>query len=713
MSQTVSLTFPDGSVRSYPAGTTGREVAESISKSLAKKAVAVALDGTVRDLSEAITDGKIEIVTREDSRALELIRHDAAHVMAEAVQELWPGTQVTIGPVIENGFYYDFAKNEPFTPEDLPKIEKRMKEIIQRNKPFTREVWSREKAKEVFAAKGENYKVELVDAIPEGQDLKIYYQGDWFDLCRGPHMASTGQVGTAFKLMKVAGADWRGDSNNAMLSRIYGTAWATQEELDNYLHVLAEAEKRDHRRLGREMDLFHFQEEGPGVVFWHGKGWRMFQTLTAYMRRRLANTYQEVNAPQVLDKSLWETSGHWGWYQENMFAVKSAHAFTHPDDEDADQRVFALKPMNCPGHVQIFKHGLKSYREMPVRLAEFGNVHRYEASGALHGLMRVRGFTQDDAHVFCTEEQMAAECLRINDLILSVYEDFGFSEIVVKLSTRPEKRVGSDDLWDRAESVMMEVLKTIEEQSGGRIKTGILPGEGAFYGPKFEYTLKDAIGREWQCGASLGGLQPAGTFRRLLYRSELRKDAAGDDPSRHLRLDGALPWYPDRELCRSHAVVVRAASGRGRDDHLGCGRLWPRGCRSTARGGYGCRNRLPQREDQLQGPRALGDQGAGHHRLRSKGSGRAHCQHPPSRFPEPDADVARRCDYKPRGRGDAAGCEAQACGEEAGCVTKNNGPFGGRFRYWLREVRPIRNRRSCLPAPDPSSALPHRRPGRT
>ncbi|WP_028744522.1 threonine--tRNA ligase [Rhizobium mesoamericanum] len=495
MSQSVSLTFPDGSVRSYDAGATGKDVAESISKSLAKKAVAIAIDGQVRDLSDPVTTGAIEIITRTDGRALELIRHDAAHVMAEAVQELWPGTQVTIGPVIENGFYYDFAKNEPFTPDDLPKIEKKMKEIIARNAPFTKEIWSREKAKEVFAAKGESYKVELVDAIPAGQDLKIYYQGDWFDLCRGPHMASTGQIGTAFKLMKVAGAYWRGDSNNPMLTRIYGTAFAEQSDLDNYLHVLAEAEKRDHRRLGREMDLFHFQEEGPGVVFWHGKGWRMFQTLVAYMRRRLAEDYQEVNAPQVLDKSLWETSGHWGWYRDNMFKVTVA-------GEDADDdRVFALKPMNCPGHVQIFKHGLKSYRELPIRLAEFGTVHRYEPSGALHGLMRVRGFTQDDAHIFCTDEQMAAECLKINDLILSVYKDFGFDEITIKLSTRPEKRVGSDDLWDRAESVMTEVLETIQHQSNN-IKTGILPGEGAFYGPKFEYTLKDAIGREWQCGTT-------------------------------------------------------------------------------------------------------------------------------------------------------------------------------------------------------------------
>jgi threonyl-tRNA synthetase len=497
MAEAVSLRFPDNSVRDYAAGTSGRDVAESISKSLAKKAVAVAIDGELRDLSDPVADGRIEIVTRDDPRALELIRHDAAHVMAEAVQELWPGTQVTIGPVIENGFYYDFAKDEPFTPDDLPVIEKKMREIIARNRPFTKEIWSRDKARAVFAEKGETYKVELVDAIPEGQDLKIYSQGDWFDLCRGPHMASTGQIGTAFKLMRVAGAYWRGDSNNPMLTRIYGTAWAEQAQLDHYLHMLAEAEKRDHRKLGREMDLFHFQEEGPGVVFWHAKGWRMFQSLVSYMRRRLdLEGYEEVNAPQVLDKSLWETSGHWGWYRDNMFKVTVAG-----DDED-DDRVFALKPMNCPGHVQIFKHGLKSYRELPVKLAEFGNVHRYEPSGALHGLMRVRGFTQDDAHIFCTDEQMAAECLRINALILSTYADFGFDEITVKLSTRPEKRVGDDALWDRAEAVMGDVLKTIEAQSGGRIKTGILPGEGAFYGPKFEYTLKDAIGREWQCGTT-------------------------------------------------------------------------------------------------------------------------------------------------------------------------------------------------------------------
>ncbi|BDL39713.1 threonine--tRNA ligase [Methylorubrum sp. GM97] len=491
------LTFPDGNTRAYDAAVTGRTVVEGIAKSLAKRTVAMALDGTVCDLDDTIArDAAIEFIFRDDARALELIRHDCAHVLAEAVQALWPGTQVTIGPVIENGFYYDFAKDEPFTPEDLPKIEAKMREIISRDAPFTKEVWKRDDVKALFAEKGESYKVELVDAIPPGEDLKIYRQGEWFDLCRGPHMTSTGKVGAAFKLMKVAGAYWRGDSNNPMLTRIYGTAWASQADLDAYLHRLEEAERRDHRRLGKEMDLFHFQEEGPGVVFWHAKGWTIFQELIAYMRRRLKGDYAEVNAPQILDKSLWETSGHWGWYRENMFAAQSA------GEEAEDKRWFALKPMNCPGHVQIFKHGLKSYRDLPLRMAEFGVVHRYEPSGAMHGLMRVRGFTQDDAHIFCTEDQLAAECLKINDLILSTYADFGFDQILVKLSTRPEKRVGSDALWDHAEAVMTQVLAQIEEQSGGRIKTAVNPGEGAFYGPKFEYVLRDAIGRDWQCGTT-------------------------------------------------------------------------------------------------------------------------------------------------------------------------------------------------------------------
>ncbi len=495
----VALTFPDGARRDYPSGTTGLDIAKGISPSLAKRTVAMALDGQLADLSGPIErDAKIEFIFREDPRALELIRHDAAHVLAEAVQTLWPGTQVTIGPVIENGFYYDFYRNQPFTLEDLPVIEKKMKEIIARDKPFSKEVWPREQAKTTFRDMGEMFKVELVDAIPEDQQIKIYRQGDWFDLCRGPHMTSTGKIGGAFKLMKVAGAYWRGDSKNPMLTRIYGTAFAKQEELDAYLKQMEEAEKRDHRKLGREMDLFHFQEEGPGTVFWHAGGWTIFQEMVAYMRRRLKGGYQEVNAPQMLDKALWETSGHWGWFRENMFAAKPAG-----DSIEDNERTYAIKPMNCPGHIQIFKHGLRSYRELPLRLAEFGVVHRYEPSGALHGLLRVRAFTQDDAHVFCTEEQMADECLKINDLILSTYTDFGFEgDLTVKLSTRPEKRVGSDAAWDHAEGIMHDVLKQIEARGSNRIKTAINPGEGAFYGPKYEYVLRDAIGRDWQCGTT-------------------------------------------------------------------------------------------------------------------------------------------------------------------------------------------------------------------
>jgi threonyl-tRNA synthetase len=499
----ITLTFPDGATKQVEPGTSAAQVAAAISKSLEKKAVAALVNGVLSDLADPIAgDASLRIVTRDDPQALELIRHDCAHVLAEAVQELFPGTQVTIGPVIENGFYYDFFRNEPFTPEDFPAIEKKMREIIARDKPFTKSVKTRDEAKAFFRDKGELFKVELVDTIPGDQDIKFYDQGGWVDLCRGPHMTSTGKIGSAFKLMKVAGAYWRGDSKNPMLTRIYGTAWHSDKELQTYITALEEAEKRDHRKLGREMDLFHFQEEGPGVVFWHAKGWTMFQQLIGYMRRRLSNLdYQEVNAPQLLDKSLWETSGHWGWYQENMFASKSAYAFTHPDDQEAEQRVFALKPMNCPGHVQIFKHGLKSYRDLPVRLAEFGAVHRYEPSGALHGLMRVRGFTQDDAHIFCTEDQLEQEILNINELMLSVYKDFGFEEIVVKLATRPEKRVGTDAMWDHAEDILKKALTFIASQSD-RIKTGINEGEGTFYGPKFEYTLRDAIGREWQCGTT-------------------------------------------------------------------------------------------------------------------------------------------------------------------------------------------------------------------
>jgi threonyl-tRNA synthetase len=495
----ITVTFPDGAKREFEAGTTAGQVAANISKSLEKKAVAAVINGVLSDLSDPLTaDAKLEIVVRDDPRTLELIRHDTAHVLAEAVQELFPGTQVTIGPVIENGFYYDFFRNEPFTPADFPAIEKKMREIIARDKPFSKSTKTREEAKAFFRAKGEMFKVELVDAIPGNEDIKFYDQGGWIDLCRGPHMTSTGKIGSAFKLMKVAGAYWRGDSKREMLTRIYGTAWHNDKDLQDYTTRMEEAEKRDHRKLGREMDLFHFQEEGPGVVFWHAKGWAMFQQLIAYMRRRLNRLgYDEVNAPQLLDKSLWETSGHWGWYKEAMFGATPAG-----EEAEDGERTYAIKPMNCPGHVQIFKHGLRSYRELPMRLAEFGAVHRYEPSGALHGLMRVRGFTQDDAHIFCTEEQMRDECLKINDLILSTYKDFGFEHIVVKLSTRPEKRVGSDAAWDRAETIMGNVLEEIAAQSGGKIKTSINPGEGAFYGPKFEYVLRDAIGRDWQCGTT-------------------------------------------------------------------------------------------------------------------------------------------------------------------------------------------------------------------
>jgi threonyl-tRNA synthetase len=481
----ISLTFPDGSARSFKSGVTGREVAEQIAKSLAKKAVAVQLDGKTRDLGEPIkSDAKIRILTRDDPEALSLIRHDAAHVMAEAVQEIYPGTQVTIGPVIENGFYYDFAREEPFTPEDLPKIESKMREIVARDRPFTCEVVDRKKAKDLFKKKGEAFKVELIDAIPEGEEIKLYSQGDWLDLCRGPHMTSTGKVGKGFKLLKIAGAYWRGDSSKPMLQRIYGTAWASEEELAAYLHQLEEAEKRDHRRLGREMDLFHFQEEAPGAVFWHPKGWALFTALIGYMRRRQnAWGYVEVNSPDMMERTLWEQSGHWEKFGDQMYVT-----------ETPDERIYACKPMNCPGHVQIFKHGLKSYRDLPLRLAEFGKVHRYEPSGALHGLLRVRHFTQDDAHIFATEDQITEECIRLSEQMLSIYRDFGFDDVRIKFSDRPEKRVGSDAVWDKAEAA----LKRAVEAAG--LNYGLNPGEGAFYGPKLEYVLRDAIGRDWQCG---------------------------------------------------------------------------------------------------------------------------------------------------------------------------------------------------------------------
>ena len=489
----ITLTMPDGAKRVVKSGASGLDVAKSIAPSLAKRTVAMTLDGVLMDAADPITrDAAIKFISRTDQEALELIRHDCAHVLAEAVQDLWPGTQVTIGPVIENGFFYDFAKAEPFVPEDIPVIEKRMREIIAKNAPFTKELWSRDKAKEHFRAKGELFKIELVDAIPAGEDLKIYKQGDWLDLCRGPHMTSTGHIGTAFKLQRFSGSYWRGDAQGQQLQRVYGTAWSNDKDLADHLRMLEEAEKRDHRKLGREMDLFHFQEDAPGTVFWHPAGWQLFQGLINYMRRRqVVEGYVEVNSPQLMERTLWEASGHWETYHANMFVT-----------ETEDTRVFALKPMNCPGHVQIYKHGLKSYRDLPLKIAEFGCVHRYEPSGALHGLMRVRAFTQDDAHIFCTEDQIAEQCLDINRFMLSIYEDFDFRDVHIKLATRPEKRVGADALWDKAETAMKAVLDKIAASSDGRVKTSIAEGDGAFYGPKFEYHLRDAIGRTWQCGTT-------------------------------------------------------------------------------------------------------------------------------------------------------------------------------------------------------------------
>ena len=572
----VTLTFPDGAERKVKSGTTGLEVAKSISPSLAKRTVAMQLDGALADLSDPINkDASINFVARTDPAALELIRHDAAHVMAEAVQSLWPGTQVTIGPVIENGFYYDFAKQQPFEPEDIAKIEKRMGEIIARNAPFTKEVWSRDKAKKFFKDKGEYFKIELVDAIPEDQELKIYKQGDWLDLCRGPHMTSTGQIGKAFKLMKFAGAYWRGDSTKPQLQRIYGTAWTTEDELKAYLHQLEEAEKRDHRKLGREMDLFHFQEEAPGSVFWHPKGWTLFETLIAYMRRAQNRAgYQEVNSPDMMEKHFWELSGHWENYGENMFTTVLP-----------DERVFCCKPMNCPGHVQIYKHGLKSYRDLPLRIAEFGKVHRYEPSGALHGLLRVRHFTQDDAHIFLTEDQIMDECLKINDLMLAIYKDFGFEDVFIKLSTRPEKRVGADELWDKAEKALSDVLGRSEAALERADQNLDQSGRGRILWSKTRIRFEGRDRARVAVRHDAGRFQPRRPPRRVLHRRAFREENAGDDPPRDVRLARTLHRHPDRELRRAFPAVAGAAADRRRADRIGCQRLCERGRREGE--GYG------------------------------------------------------------------------------------------------------------------------------
>lgn len=479
------ITLPDGSIRSFPHPVSVAQIAADIGQGLARVALAGRVDGRLVDTTHLIsTDAQVAIITPRDEEALELLRHDAAHVMAQAVQELYPGTQVTIGPAIDNGFYYDFARDEPFTPDDLAAIEQRMHEIVARDLPLAREVWEREEAKAVFAGLGESYKVQIIeDIIPEGEEVSIYRQGDWFDVCRGPHLPSTGKLGNGFKLMKVAGAYWRGDSRNAMLQRIYGTAWRDRKELKAYLDRLAEAEKRDHRKLGKALDLFHTQDEAPGMVFWHDKGWTIYLLLEDYIRNRLRrHGYLEVHTPQIIDRSLWERSGHWEKFRDDMFVT------------EAEERVFAIKPMNCPAHIQIYNHGLKSYRDLPLRLAEFGSCHRNEPSGTLHGLMRVRNFVQDDAHIFCTEEQILAEVSAFIDLLFGIYRDFGFDEVLVKFSTRPAKRVGSDATWDKAEQALEEALR----QKG--LAYDLQPGEGAFYGPKIEFSLRDCLERVWQLG---------------------------------------------------------------------------------------------------------------------------------------------------------------------------------------------------------------------
>ncbi len=479
------ITLPDGNDLTFPDKVTGLDVAEKISKSLAKQALIMSVDGELKDLYfEIDRDCLVKIFTAKDPEGLDAIRHDTTHIMAMAVQELFPGTKLAIGPAIKDGFYYDFYREDPFTPKDLEKIEIKMKEIVEKNEKTRREVWEREHTKKHYRELGEKYKVELVDMIPEGNDVSIYYHGKWYDLCKGPHLLSTGKIGKYFKLTKVAGAYWRGDSNNEMLQRIYGTGWATQKDLDNYLKRIEEAEKRDHRKLGREMDLFHFREESPGSVFWHERGWALFQKLIKYMRSRQDDAgYKEVNTPEILDRQLWEKSGHWEKYGENMYT-----------SETPDEKVFAIKPMNCPGHIQVFNQGLKSYRDLPLRITEFGKVHRYEPSGALHGLLRVRAFTQDDAHIFCSEDQITSECLEVTNLILDIYKDLGFENVILKYADRPDVRVGEDEVWDKAEASLLEAVKA------SKLEYSINKGEGAFYGPKIEFVLRDAIGRDWQCG---------------------------------------------------------------------------------------------------------------------------------------------------------------------------------------------------------------------
>ena len=521
-----NITLPDGKQINFEKSVTGLEVAEKISKSLVKQALIMSVNGELKDIYFSIDkDSSVKIFTAKDPEGLEVIRHDTAHIMAMAVQELYPGTQVTIGPVIENGFYYDFARKEPFTSDDLKKIEKKMSEIIDKDVKTIREVWEREKAIGHFKKIGEKYKAEIIESIKQNEELTIYRHGDtWYDLCRGPHLQSSGKIGKAFKLTKVSGAYWRGDSNNEMLQRIYGTSWSSQKELDEYLKRVEEAEKRDHRKLGKEMDLFHFREESPGSVFWHQKGWKLFQKLVSYMRMKQDYAgYEEINTPEILDRSLWEKSGHWDKFGENMYTS------TTPDE-----KVFAIKPMNCPGCVQVFNQGLKSYRDLPLKMSEFGKVHRYEPSGALHGLLRVRAFTQDDAHIFCTEDQITEECLSVTNLILDIYKDLGFENVILKYSDRPDLRVGEDHIWDKAESALLKAIQT------SKLEYSVNKGEGAFYGPKIEYVLRDAIGRDWQCGT----LQVDLNLPERLEATYVDKDGAKKIPVMlHRALFGSLERF--------------------------------------------------------------------------------------------------------------------------------------------------------------------------
>ncbi len=520
-----NITLPDGKKLSFNEKVTGKKIVEKISQSLAKEALVMSVDGNLKDLSfEIEKDSKVKILTSKDVDGLDTIRHDTAHILAMAVQELFPGTQVTIGPTIENGFYYDFARKEPFTESDLKKIETKMSEIVDRNETTYREVWERDKAISHFKKMGENYKAEIIQDIPKGEEISIYFHGKWHDLCRGPHLPSTGRIGKNFKLTKVAGAYWRGDSKNEMLQRIYGTSWASKKDLESYLKRLEEAEKRDHRKLGKEMNLFHFREESPGAVFWHEKGWNLFQKLVNYMRKKQQDAgYKEINTPEILDRSLWEKSGHWEKF--------GAHMYT---SQTPDEKIFAVKPMNCPGCVQVFNQGLKSYRDLPLKMSEFGKVHRYEPSGALHGLLRVRAFTQDDAHIFCTEDQITEQSLSITNLILEIYKDLGFENVILKYSDRPDLRVGSDEVWDKSEKALLKAVKET------KLDYSINKGEGAFYGPKIEFVLRDAIGRDWQCGT----LQVDLNLPERLGASYVEKDGSKKVPVMlHRALFGSLERF--------------------------------------------------------------------------------------------------------------------------------------------------------------------------